>query len=275
MSTTSASSATSRWIHRLAVAVAFLMVAPAGAGLALDGIYRDNALVSAGWKGNDVVTLMVAAPLLAAATWRSAKGGGRARLVTLGMLLYAFYDYAFYLFGAAFNALFLVYVAVVTLSGIGLLLGLLDIDVERFRNEVRSMYGARIVAVFLMSIGALLGAFWIALSVNFLFTGSPPAMVAATGHPTNVTGALDLSLVVPLAVVAGLWLWRRRPWGYALAVIWSVKGAVYMLALSGAALSAYRTGATGDLTQLLLWVPIAVGCGWASLALLRARASRA
>lgn len=267
-------SAALRWVHGLAVAVASLMVLASGVGLAVDGIYRDNALVSAGWRGNDAVTLVVAVPLLVAATRASSRGGAGARLVTLGMLLYAFYGYAFYLFGAAFNALFLVYVSVVTLSGVALVLGLLDLDVERFRDDVHTVKRARAVAGFMVAVGALLGAFWIVASASFLVTGSPPAMVTATGHPTNVTGALDLSLVVPLALVAGFWLWRRRPWGYALAVVWNVKGAVYMLALSGAALNAYRTGATEDLAQLLLWGPIAVGCGWASFVLLGSRSRR-
>lgn len=263
------SSATARWTHGLAVLVATLMVVASGIGLVWDEIYRDNALVSAGWRGSDLVTLVVAVPLLLAAARASRRGGRRSRLVTLGMLLYAFYGYAFYLFGAAFNGLFLVYVAIVTLSGTGLLLGLMDLDPTPFRDRALTMGGAPMVAVFLIGVGTLLAVFWIALSVNYLVTGRPPAMVVATGHPTNVTGALDLSLVVPLALVAGLWLWRRRPWGYALAVVWTVKGAVYMLALSAATLSAYRAGAAEDRAQLLLWVPIAAGCAWASVALLR------
>jgi hypothetical protein len=40
-----------------------------------------------------------------------ASGSTRGMLIWLGLLAYALYNYAFYLFGAAFNALFLVYVA--------------------------------------------------------------------------------------------------------------------------------------------------------------------
>jgi hypothetical protein len=48
-----------------------------------------------------------------------------------------------------------------------------------------------------------------------------------------------------------------------------VKGAVYMLALSIATVSAYRAGATEDVAQVALWVPIGLGCVIALAALLR------
>ncbi len=289
---------TARLVHRLAAAVALLMMLASSIGLGVEGIYRDNALVAAGWLGNDAITLLLGAPLLAAAARVSAQGSRRAWLVLLGMLLYAFYNYAFYLFGAAFNALFLAYVAIVTLSGIGLLLGLFVTDPSQRASAIRSgaapsgatagalqqsgdrvmggraMEGrvmvARVVAAFMVSVGALLGVFWTGLSVAYFFTGEPPAMVSATDHPTNVTGALDLALVVPLGVVAGIWLWHRRPWGHVLAVLWNVKGAVYMLALSGATVSAYLAGASESLIQLWLWGAIGAGCILATVALLRA-----
>jgi len=46
------------------------------------------------------------------------------------MLLYSLYNATFYLFGAAFNSLFLVYTAVFTLSGFALMFGLLSLDGE-------------------------------------------------------------------------------------------------------------------------------------------------
>jgi len=67
-------------------------------------------------------------------------------------------------------------------------------------------------------------------------------------------------MVVSLGLVSAVWLWRRRPWGYVLVVMWNVKGAVYMAALSSAAVQAYRTGASKDIMQVALCGPIGVGC---------------
>jgi hypothetical protein len=256
-------------VHRLCWLVAALMAGAASAGLLAAGVYRDNPFVTAGWRGTDLVTLAVGVPLLALAIRGSSGGSRRWRMVMLGMLLYAFYNYAFYLFGAAFNALFLIYVAIMVASGTAMILGLAALDPLEAAAAFLESGPVRAVAGFLLVVGVLLGGFWIALSVIFLFTGEAPPMVAATDHPTNITGALDLSLVVAPGVVVALWLWKLRPWGYLLAVLWVVKGAVYMLALSIATVSAYRAGATEDVAQVALWVPIGLGCVIALAALLR------
>jgi hypothetical protein len=107
------------------------------------------------------------------------------------------------------------------------------------------------------------------MAVIATWSGEPPAIVSTVGHPTNVIAALDLSLVVSVSVLAAVWLWRGNPWGYVLAVVTTVKGALYMLALSAATLSAYDAGASGDVSALALWVSIGVGCLLAAWALLR------
>lgn len=66
--------------------------------------------------------------MLVAALVLARRGSGRAQLVWLGMLAYTLYNYAFYLFGAAFNSLFLVYAALFTLSVFALLFGLVALD---------------------------------------------------------------------------------------------------------------------------------------------------
>jgi hypothetical protein len=256
------------WLRRLAAGTLAAMTLAAAVGLASPDVYHDNPMVTAGWFGTDLVTLLVAVPVTAFALRADTHGSARGRMVLLGMLLYAFYNYAFYLFGAAFNAFFLVYVAVVTTSGIGLLLGFLSLDVDKLASGFAARAPARSVALFHLAVGLLLGGFWTAVSLAYLLSGDPPAMVSATGHPTNVTGALDLSIVVTLALVSGHLLWRRRSWGYPLAVMWNVKGAVYMLALASATLTAYSRGVSDGVALAGVWVSIGVGCTLALVALL-------
>jgi hypothetical protein len=105
-------------------------------------------------------------------------------------------------------------------------------------------------------------------ALAFVTTGKAPAIVALTGHLTNVVFALDLTLVVPWFVLAAVWLWQWRPWGYVLSVIVNVKGAVYMLALSAATISGVRAGVSDDLGQLAIWGFIGLGSLVASLVLL-------
>lgn len=59
-------------------------------------------------------------------------------------------------------------------------------------------------------------------------------------------------MVVSVALRAGAWPRQRRPWGDVLAVLWTVKGAVYMLALSAATVATGTAGLSDDWAQLPL-----------------------
>ena len=193
-----------------------------------------------------------------------------ARLPPRGCSYTAYTNGAFYLFGAAFNSLFLVYVALFTASGFALIFGLATLDVGAVAERIRDSLPARGVAAFIGVVGLLLGGFHGAVSLRYVVTGTVPPMVEATGLHTNLIAALDLSMVVSVAFFGGMWLWHRRPWGVVLGVLWCVKGAVYMLALSAATASTLFAGASDAWQQLLLWGPIGVGCLGASILLLRA-----
>lgn len=249
--------------------VAALMAVAAAAGLGLDGLYRDNALVVAAWKGNDLVTLLLAVPLLVGGLIHAGRGSKRGHLITLGLLAYAAYSYAFYLFGAAFNHLFLVYVGVLAFSTLGLIGGLASGRLRPSARQLRIGRMDRVTGWLILAVAGTLGLFWTGTSLHFVVTGQVPAMVTATGHPTNVTGALDLWVVVTFGLLGGTWLIGRKPWGFLISVLWTVKGAVYMVALSAATVSAFLDGSVESLAQLGLWVPIGVACLFGAAVLLR------
>jgi hypothetical protein len=195
----------------LATALTLLMGAAAATGLLSEGLYRDNLLVRAAWQGNDLVTLVLAAPLMSMAALTAWRGSRRGLLVWLGMVAYALYNYAFYLFGAAFNSLFTVYVAILILSTFSLILGLTSPNLGPVVRSAQIGRAERWVGILIITVALALGSFWVGTSLGYLWTGEVPAMVTAVEHPTNVTGALDLWLVVSFGLLGGIWLWQRRP----------------------------------------------------------------
>ena len=171
----------------------------------------------------------------------AARGSMAARLLWLGMLGCPD-GYAYYLFGAAFNAFFLIYVALFAASGWALAMGLASLDISRLTRS-RALGPRRLwVAGYMVFVAAGLTTVYVAQSIAFVTTGDVPAIVAITGHPTSLVFALDLSLVVPALVVGAFWLQQDRAWGYALAVIVNAKGAVYTLSLAVSSLIAVRAG---------------------------------
>jgi len=236
---------------------ALLAVVSAGGVFFGEVLYRDNALVEHAFRGQDAVTLFVAVPLLVVALIAEQRGSGRGRLVWLAMLAYSLYGNLFYVFGAAFNAFFLLYVALFALSLYALLFSVPRIDVAAAVAGLP--HGAtRWVAFAYMTVTALgLGILWTAMSVGFLVTGKVPAPIVATGHPTGVVFGLDLSIIVPAMALGVVWLVQRKPWGWLLAAVMSIKGVVYTLGLSVATLYVQRTG-VGSGAELPVWAGLTV-----------------
>lgn len=250
--------------YRLSVAVAALAAAAAAAGLAVDGLYRDNAFVAAGWRGNDWVTLVVAVPALAGLARLARRGDPRGQLVWLGALDAVLYNFAFYLFGSALNRLFVVYAAIVALALAALLAALVRVDPAALGTRVRWGWATRAAAGFALVVAAGLGVAELAQVLGYAVGGALPVVVERTGHPTHVVAALDLTLVVPYLILGGALLWRRRPWGVVVASVLLVKGAIYMLALVGTTLSIMAAGFPEAAAELPLWAAIGAGCAAAA-----------
>lgn len=244
-----------------------LMAVQAVAGLAAPGVYRDTGFALEAWRVNDPVTAFVAVPVALAAWARAARGSTRATLVLLGAMQYALYNYAFYLFGAALNAHFLMYAAAFVAAGAALIAGLVALDVPALARGLATRWPARPLAGYLAFWAAVLGIAWVAQALAFVASGVEPELGA---DAFRLIAGLDLTLVVAPVAVAAVWTWRRRAWGYVLAAVMHVKGAIYALLLAiGSALGGPLAQGGGD-GLLGLWAVFVVGSSASLVALLRA-----
>jgi hypothetical protein len=241
---------------RWAALAATLMVAQAATGIAFPRLYRDVGFALDAWRINDPVTLLVASPIALASLVLAGRGSARALLVLLGTMQYALYNYAFYLFGAALNAHFLLYVAAFVAAGLALIAGLLALDVGAIGRALSPRLPARPLAGYLVFWGAALGIAWIAQALAFALTGVEPALGA---EAFRLIAALDLSLVVVPVGFAAAWLWRRWAWGVVLAVVLHVKGAVYALLLTVGSVLAGPVAQGGGDGLLGLWAVFVLG----------------
>jgi hypothetical protein len=260
---------TLRPAYILSAIIAILMIVASAGGLFIDDLYRDNTWATTGWLGNDLVTLIVAAPLLIAALILSLRGSQRAQLIWMAMLGYTLYNYAFYLFAAAFNRYFLIYVALFTLAIYALIFGLSNVDINGISQRFRARTPVKWISGFMLFFAVLLGGMWIVLSLGFVATGQVPQAVVDSGHPTSVVFAVDLSLLLPAMVLGAVWLWKRQPWGYVLGVILNVKATTYALALIAMTAFAANAGVPGAWDLAPLWAFLGAGNLIASVLLLR------
>ncbi|MFZ5946317.1 MAG: hypothetical protein ACOYVD_19680 [Bacillota bacterium] len=227
------------------IIITLSIMASAG-GLLLEDLYRDNILVKTAWYGNDLITLFLAVPMLTLA-WLYAMGGSKkAQLVWIGSLWYMVYNYIFYLYGAAFNKFFLLYVALFTLSSYALIFALINIDPSAVARQFHKRTPVKWISGYMFFFAALLGGLWVASSLSFIVTGQVPENILKTGTEFAVVYATDLSLLVPSLIVSGALLWRGRPWGYVLSAMVMIKSVTYSLVLLVMSFISYVKIGEGD-----------------------------
>jgi hypothetical protein len=177
------------------------------------GLYRyDPVVVVREGVIWDVINLCIGLPLLAAAVILALRGSLRGRLLLGGLLAYFFYVYLMYATMMAFNPLFLVYVAVFSLSLVGFFLNMSRVEIAALPSHFSERFPRAVFIVFSLLLSAALLLLWIGRIIPIMMTGQFPEELAGVG--TLETQALDLGLIVPLALSSAILLWRRSPWGY-------------------------------------------------------------
>ena len=251
-------SATIRAAFRLTVAVAVLMLLQSSLGLLYGSQYRDIEWIAAGWFGNDWVTLVVALPLLAAGGTLARRRSSRGLLLWIGTLGYALYNYAYYLFGAALNVFFPLYLGAVIAAALALILGLSSIAPSEIARRFDTRTPVRLIGGYFVIVGISLAGIWLAMWAAYVFTGRPTPVDT---EAFKLVAALDTVLMSPAFVIGGVLLWRRRAWGYVVSAIAGVQGSLYLLVLSVNSLIAASS-------EFPLWSALAVMTSTATAALI-------
>lgn len=182
------------------------------------GLYRFDTVSSSSQEiGQDIVTLLVGIPLLLAGTLLTRRGSLRGKLLLTGALGYFLYTYASMSFLTAFNSLFLVYVAIFSLSLFAFILALSGIDLPELVAKAGQRYPRRQAAIYFLVVAGFLSLAWLGLVIPPILKGTPPAGLETA--ITMVIQALDLGVIVPTSIITAVLLLKDRPWGYALSAV--------------------------------------------------------
>jgi hypothetical protein len=191
--------------------------------------YYDTVSMTAQQQGNDLVTLVVGLPLLVVSTWLALRGSLRGRLLLTGTLDFFLYTYMSMSMLTSYNALFLVYVALFSLSLYAFVLSMMSFDLHDLPRHFSENLPRGWIAGLLFLVGGFLLLAWLGRIVPPLLQNQIPVLENTT---TLVIQAMDLGLVVPLAILSGVLLLCQSPWGYLLASVALLKGVTLGLAVS-------------------------------------------
>lgn len=170
------------------------------------GLYRrDTPFTAGGAEGSDLLGLLCILPAGLWALLRGARAGSR--LVLVAVHAWWLYLGASLAFGAvAFNELFPVYVLLMPVSAAGLALSLHGLALPR---------PPRALSPFLIACGAVTGSVWsLLLGLEMSDGAFPPESY----YTVRTTYAMDLGLIAPGCIAAGLALSRGWRWGVILAL---------------------------------------------------------
>lgn len=219
------------------------------------GLYRYDSVSSAAQEtGQDVVTLFLGVPLLAAGAKLNSRGSLRGQLLLAGGLGYFLYTYASMSFLTAFNPMYLIYVALFSLSLYGFILALTRMDPNEVARAVAVSFPRRAITIYFVVVAAFLSLIWLGLVIPAMLTFTAPPGLEST--VTMVIQSMDLGVIVPAAIITAIFLWRHRPWGYTLAAVVLVKFLSMGAALIAMIISMAMAGVNVDAVQAGLFVLI-------------------
>ena len=103
------------------------------------GLYKyDTPIGATGFTAADVITLVLAIPVLLISINMYRRGSLKGGLLLTGVLAYFLYNYTSMGFGTAYNNLFLAYILIFSASLFGLILALLSFDLKTLPSHFRT-----------------------------------------------------------------------------------------------------------------------------------------
>lgn len=169
------------------------------------GLYQfDTVFRAATFRAADLITLCVSVPLLLIAFARYQRGRLRGALLLISAIPFFLYNGASMTFGAMFNRMFLVYVAIFSASLFAFVIALTIVDTHALSEHMSPRVPRRGIAIFLFVAGIGNFFLWLSELIGPLLSGGAPANLGP--YTTMFTHGLDSAVITPATVITGIWL---------------------------------------------------------------------
>jgi len=182
------------------------------------GPYRfDNSYKAIAFRSFDWINLLVILPLFALSLRLYRRGRFLGQLLMAALFTYLAYIFLIGVMGNAFNTLFLVWTALFSSGVFGLYLILAQMDFSTLPIKLARRFPRKSVAIYVLAVGIILLVQYSAEIFTAYSSGQPPASLDQ--YTTLELAALELGLMIPLHIIGGLALWRKKPWGFLIAAV--------------------------------------------------------
>jgi len=218
--------------------------------------YNDSISLASQARAQDLVTLIVGIPLLIISLLLTIKNSLRGKLLLTGTIGYFLYTYTSYSFLAFYNKFFLLYVLLMSLSFFCFIINFTSPELKNLEKNINQKFPRTFIGTFLIIIGVFLLLLWlgrIVPSINHV-----PAELEH--YTTMVIQALDLGFIVPLGILSGILLFKKKILGYLLASVIIVKGTTLLLALVMMIIFMILSGVKVNIIEIIVFPIFSILC---------------
>jgi len=235
------------------------------------GVYDHDTVFNTGAsQGADVVALL-ALPLLFVSFMFYRRDSLRAGFLLVSALAYYLYYGASLGFVVAYNNLYLVYLALFSASFFAFVLALTAINLPSLPARFSPRLPRRGMAIFMFVVGVGVAFIWLSDVINALTTNGVPQALGS--HIALVTYTLDVGIIAPACILAGILILRRAPLGYLLTGVMTMLLALVGAMVIGQTVMQLNLGvqlSTGQLIgQVGTWIILGGIAVWLSISFLR------
>ncbi|GFP76011.1 hypothetical protein [Clostridium fungisolvens] len=216
------------------------------------GLYHnDSVSIASQAISQDIVTIILAVPLLLISMFLANKGLMKGKLLLTGTLGYFFYTYTSYSFLSMYNKFFLIYVALMSMSFFSLTLMITSFDIDNIKFYFSDKIPRKFIGGFLLFMSFVVGLMWVGkIGAAFLKGGYPEGLEYYTTLPIQ---ALDLGFVVPIAIMSGILLIKNKSLGYLLAPIMIIKEISMLTAITAMIIGQIYSGISMSVGEMVIF----------------------
>lgn len=195
------------------------------------GIYHNDSVSGAAQAiSQDVVTAILGVPLLMISMIFAIKGSLKGRMLLCGTLGYFLYTYISYSFLLNFNPFFLVYVIIMSTSLFAFITVMMSFDYNNLNGYFSKKFPSRLIGIFLIFLAVSIVLMWLGRIVPAMIGAIAPA--GLEHYTTLVIQVMDIGIVAPTAILTGILVLKKHPFGFLLATIVILKAITMLTAIT-------------------------------------------
>jgi hypothetical protein len=167
--------------------------------------------------GQDISNLFFIAPILFVSALYSAKGSRIAKIIWIGAMITNIYSYVIYCFAVHFNYLFLIYCIILGLSNFSVIYFFVNYLKEDFKSWFIEGVPTKFIGIFLIFLSIMFFFLWLLEDLPAVLINNVPESIINNGLITNPVHVLDYAFYLPLMVISGFMLVKKKIPAYLLA----------------------------------------------------------